>query len=77
MNEILLAVEVILTFGAVVLAKKLFGKAGLMAWMPLAMVLANLTVVKLVSIAGVEASLGNVMFASTFLATDMMVESLS
>lgn len=74
MNELLIVLEVILTFGAVVAAKKLFGKAGLVTWTAIAMVLANLTVVKLVPIAGLEASLGNVMFASTFLATDMLVE---
>ena len=74
MNEALFALEVILTFGAVVAAKKLFGKAGLITWTAIAMVLANLTVVKLIPLSGLEASLGNVMFASTFLATDMLVE---
>ena len=74
MNELLIVLEVILTFGAVVAAHRLFGKAGLITWTAIAMILANLTVVKLVPLAGLEASLGNVMFASTFLATDMIVE---
>lgn len=74
MNELLLVIEVVLTFGAVVLAKKLFGKAGLMAWTAVAMILANLTVVKCVPMFGLDVTLGNVMFASTFLATDMIVE---
>lgn len=74
MNELLLLLEIILTFGCVVLAHKVFGKAGLMAWTAVAMILANLTVVKTVPMFGLEVTLGNVMFASTFLATDMIVE---
>lgn len=77
MNELLLLAEVVLTFGCVVMAQKLFGKYGLMAWTAIAMILANLTVVKTVPMFGLEVTLGNVMFASTFLATDMLVELYS
>lgn len=68
MNELLFFLEIVLTFGCVVAAKKIFGKAGLIAWIAIAMILANLTVVKTVNLFGIDATLGNIMFASTFLA---------
>lgn len=75
MNEALFFIEIILTFGCVVAAKKIFGKAGLIAWIAIAMILANLTVVKTIDLFGIEATLGNIMFASTFLAGDMLNEN--
>ena len=75
MNELLFFLEIILTFGCVVAAKKIFGKAGLIAWIAIAMILANLTVVKTVDLFGIDATLGNIMFASTFLAGDMLNEN--
>ena len=75
MNELLFFIEIVLTFGCVVAAKKIFGKAGLIAWIAIAMILANLTVVKTIDLFGIEATLGNIMFASTFLAGDMLNEN--
>ena len=75
MNEFIFFTEIILTFGCVVLAKRFFGEIGLIAWIAVAMVLANLTVVKTVTLFGISATLGNVMFASTFLAGDMLNEN--
>lgn len=75
MNELLFFLEIVLTFGCVVAAKKIFGKAGLIAWIAIAMILANLTVVKTVNLFGIDATLGNIMFASTFLAGDMLNEN--
>ena len=63
MNELLFFLEIVLTFGCVVAAKKIFGKAGLIAWIAIAMILANLTVVKTVNIFGIDATIGNIMFA--------------
>lgn len=74
MNEILLIIEIVSTFGLIVLAKKLFGKAGLFAWMAISSILANIQVCKSVDLFGISATLGNVMFASTFLATDILSE---
>ncbi len=53
---------------------KLFGKWGLYTWMALAVVFANIQVSKQVDIAGISTALGNVMFASTYLATDILNE---
>ena len=75
MNEILFAVSALSTFSAVVLFYRLFGKSGLMAWTAFAIVFANIEVVKCVNLFGLETTLGNVMFGSTFLATDILSEN--
>lgn len=74
MNEILLIVEAVLTFGTVAIVARFFGKEGLSAWIAIALILANITVSKSVVMFGIDATLGNVMFASTFLATDVLAE---
>lgn len=74
MNELLFVIEIVLTFGCVVAFGKLFGKNGLAAWIAVAMILANLTTPKAITLFGIDATLGTIMFASTFLATDIMTE---
>lgn len=53
---------------------KLFGKRGLFVWMALAVVFANIQVSKQVNFGNISVSLGNVLFASTYLATDILNE---
>lgn len=74
MNELVLLVEVVLMFSAILLMKKCFGKTGLYVWIGLASVLANIQVIKSVEVFGLSATVGNVMFASVFLATDLLSE---
>lgn len=74
MNLILGILEIIICFSGIVLMDKLFGKWGLFAWMSLAVVFANIQVAKQVDIAGFATSLGNVVFASTYLTTDILNE---
>ena len=74
MNELLLLLEIALVFSLVLLAKKLFGKTGLILWIGLACVIANIEVTKSIDLFGISATLGNVMFASVFFATDILVE---
>lgn len=74
MNEGLLIVKMLLVFSSILLALKLFGKAGMYAWIALASILANIIVAKNVVLFGIDATMGNVMFASTFLATDILSE---
>jgi len=74
MNELLLIGSVVLIFGTVILAYKLFGKAGLFCVSAIATVLANIEVIILVKAFGMEQTLGNVLFASTFLITDILSE---
>lgn len=74
MNELLLCLEVVVCFGMILVMKKLFGSVGLYVWIGLAAAIANIQVVKSVNLFGIEATLGNVLFASVFLATDILRE---
>lgn len=74
MNFILGILSIILCFLAVVLIEKFFKKEGLFVWISIATVIANILVCKMVNILGFVSSLGNIMFASNFLATDIMSE---
>ncbi len=74
-NEILLLASVLVTFGAVLLAYRLFGRGGLYATVAIATVLANIEVLLLVDAFGMKQTLGNVLFASTYLATDILNEN--
>lgn len=74
-NISLLLVEIVCTFGAVVLANRFFGKYGLLAWIPVASILANIMTAKTVNIFGLSSTMGTVLFASTFLATDILTEN--
>ena len=74
MNIILGFVSIILTFTCIVVIEKLFKKEGLIVWMTFATVVANIVVVKMVNLFGFTSSLGNILFASNFLATDILVE---
>lgn len=74
MNTSILFVEIILAFSAVVLAGKVFGEYGLTAWVSFATVAANIMTAKTSVIFGMDAAAGTVLFASTFLATDILCE---
>lgn len=75
MNEALWFAELAISFGAVLLAYRLFGKIGLFIWIPMATIVANIQVLKMVNLFGFEATLGNVVYASTFLVTDILSEN--
>lgn len=75
MNELLLIGSVLIIYGLVILAYKLFGKAGLYSMMVIATIIANIEVLIIVDAFGLEQTLGNVMFASTYLITDILSEN--
>lgn len=74
MNEFLILIEAVLAFAGLVAMGKTFGKTGIVAWMSMALILANITTAKNIDLFGLETTLGTVMFATTFLATDMLTE---
>lgn len=74
-NEILFFMSLIAAFTAVVMAHRYFGKEGLTAWISVATVLANIVVTKQVTLFGMDATLGNIMFASIYLCTDILSET--
>lgn len=74
MNELLLILSLFIIFGSVLVWYKLFGTTGLYCYIAFATVVANIEVLLLVEAFGINQTLGNVLFASTFLATDMLSE---
>lgn len=74
MNVILFIIGIILAFSTVVVLEKIFKQSGLYLWIAIASVLANIFVCKNISMFGISFTLGNIMFASTFLATDILNE---
>lgn len=74
MNELLLIGSVVFIFGTVLLAFRLFGATGLYCVSVVVMILANVEALLLITAFGVEQTLGNVLFASTFLITDILSE---
>lgn len=76
-NELLLMGSVILIYGMVLVAYKLFHKTGLFIMTAITTILANIEVLILVDGFGMEQTLGNVMFASTYLVTDILSENES
>lgn len=77
MNIFLGIINIIVIFALVVIIEKIFKKEGLYVWLSLAVIFANLVVGKAVDLFGYTTTLGNVLFASTFLATDIMAEKYS
>ena len=75
MNELLLIISLVIIYGTTLLAYRLFGKAGLFAFTAIVTIIANIEVLILIDGFGMEQTLGNVMFASTYLATDILSEN--
>ena len=73
-NIILLLASALVCFGLLVLVERLFKKEGMFVWIGVASVLANILVCKTINLGGFVSSLGNVMFASNFLAADILTE---
>lgn len=74
-NELLIILSFIVIYGGVILFYRFFGRKGLLAFNVMATILANIEVLILVRAFGVEMTLGNVLFGSTFLITDILSEN--
>lgn len=61
-------------FTLITLAYKFFGKSGLYAWVGISVILANVQVAKIISFFGLVTAMGNVIYGSSFLATDILTE---
>ena len=64
----------ILNFAFIMVFLRLFGKEGLIAWTAICVILANIQVTKNINIFGLESTLGNIVYATGFLATDILCE---
>lgn len=74
-NEIILTISLVVLFGSVILFYRLFGKMGLYCMTVFATIVANIEVLLLVDAFGMEMTLGNILFAMTFLVTDILSEN--
>ncbi|URM34363.1 queuosine precursor transporter [Cytobacillus firmus] len=64
----------IINFILVLAMYRLFGKTGLFVWIGFSTVMANLQVVKTIEMFGLTATLGNAMYGTAFLVTDILNE---
>ena len=74
-NELLWAVMLVVNFGLILFAYRTFGKTGLFVWIPISVILANVQVLKTVELATLVCTLGNILYAGSFLATDILSEN--
>jgi len=74
-NELLWLLMLVVNFGAILVVYRLFGKIGLFIWVPIAAITANIQVLKTVEIFGLTATLGNIVYATSFLVTDILSEN--
>lgn len=73
-NELILITSLILIYSGLIAFYYYFGKTGLYAWTVITTITANIEVLILVNAFGMEQTLGNILFASNFLVTDIMSE---
>ncbi len=73
-NELLWIIFALTNFGLFLLCYKLFGKTGIFVWIAMGTILANIQVMKSITLFGIEATLGNIMYGTIFLATDALSE---
>ena len=74
MNELLFFLSILLYFSLMLVSYYFFGKQGLFVWICFGVVIANIEAIKLVTFFGYSVTLGNVLYASTYLATDIISE---
>jgi uncharacterized integral membrane protein (TIGR00697 family) len=73
-NLLLGLLFIILNLSLLLVAYKSFGKTGLFIWIAIATIIANIQVNKTIEVIGLTATLGNTIYGSIFLATDILNE---
>lgn len=74
MNELLFFISLLTSFSLLLLVYRLFGRYGIIGWICFATVFANIEVLKTVNCFGLSTTLGNTLFGTIFLATDILSE---
>nr|WP_319997855.1 queuosine precursor transporter [uncultured Draconibacterium sp.] len=74
-NELLWLAMLLANFLLIILAYRLFGKWGLVMWIPISVIVANIQVIQTVELFGLVATLGNIVYATSFLVTDILSEN--
>jgi hypothetical protein len=75
LNELLWISLLIVSFTGIIFAYRLFGKTGLYIWTAMAIIVANIQVMKTIQVFGFVTALGNIIYGSTFLVTDILCEN--
>jgi queuosine precursor transporter len=75
MNELFWVLMVLINFAAILLLYRFFGRTGLFVWVPISVILANIQVLKTVELFGITTTLGNIVYATSFLVTDILSEN--
>lgn len=73
-NDLLWVGQLLLVFSMIMICFRLWGKNGLYYWTVISVIVSNIQVVKNVQLFGMDATLGNVVYATSFLATDLLSE---
>lgn len=73
-NEVIFILSVLFYLGSVLLLYKLFGQKGLYIFTIFSTILANIQVCKCIDLFGLSTTAGNVLYAATFLVTDILSE---
>lgn len=73
-NEVIWLLFALVNFTFFLISYKLLGKLGIFLWIVIATILANIQVLAVVDLFGIEANLGNILYGTIFLATDVLNE---
>lgn len=73
-NTLLWFIMMAVNFAFIMFAFRRWGRIGLLVWIPISCIVANIQVTKNVILFGFEATLGNIVYSTSFLATDMLSE---
>ncbi|APS98284.1 transporter [Borreliella mayonii] len=73
-NEILWFGMLFTAYTFLIIVSLFFKKNGLFVWVAVAIIIANIQVLKQITIFGINATLGNIIYASSYMATDILSE---
>jgi len=76
-NEVLWFLLMFVNFSGIIISYWLFGRNGLYAWIAMAIILANIQVMKTIKFFQLVTAMGNIIYGTTFLATDILCENHS
>lgn len=74
-NELLWVFYLLFNFLAILLVYRYFGKVGMYIWVAISTIICNIQVIKTVQLFGLVATLGNIVYGTNFLATDILSEN--
>lgn len=74
-NELIWFCYLVVNYGFILYAYKKWGKIGLMLFIPLSIIVANIQVNKFICLFGIDATMGNIAYGGIFLVADILSEN--